>query len=62
MCVGVYPVWEGRKSIRHTLGGIWRDLRGRGRGRVQEGVVMEGSEGYGTPVEGEKEVRVGVKG
>jgi len=61
-CVGIYPLWEGRHSMKHTFGGIARDLMGRGRTKEKvggrEGVEgVEGSEdGSGTPVEivGEK--------
>lgn len=29
--VGVYPLWEGRDSLRHTFVSIYKDLTGRGR-------------------------------
>ena len=59
MCVGIYPLWEGRKSMKHTFGGIVRDLKGKGRGKGTvegRGVVEEegGSEGSGRG-SGEKE-------
>ena len=31
-CVGVYPLWEGRKTSARTLKAIWLDVSGRGRG------------------------------
>jgi len=33
VCVGVYPLWEGRHSCANTARGIWRDLTGKGGGR-----------------------------
>ena len=41
MAVGVYPLWEGRESLKRNFGGMWRDVTGKGRrvGRVQ---VVEG--------------------
>ncbi|KAI5807618.1 Sodium:solute symporter family-domain-containing protein [Peziza echinospora] len=39
MCVGVYPIWEGRHSIAHTFKCIARDLSGKKRGDT---VVVEG--------------------
>lgn len=41
-CVGLYPLWEGRRSMAHTFRGIMRDLKG-GRGAVVKGRVVEGS-------------------
>ena len=40
-CVGIFPVWEGRKSIANTCSGIWHDLTGKGGRRVR-GSVFEG--------------------
>lgn len=54
LCVGVYPVWEGRKSSARTLKGIFRDLTGRG-GRVVRGRVVESEDITSSPVVGESE-------
>lgn len=46
-CVGLYPLWEGRKSMARTFKGILKDLsRGGGGAKVRErrGVLAE-SEG-----------------
>lgn len=29
LAVGVYPLWEGRHSLKHTFTPIWKDLSGR---------------------------------
>ncbi|KAF2795056.1 urea active transporter-like protein [Melanomma pulvis-pyrius CBS 109.77] len=29
LAVGVYPLWEGRHSLKHTFTSIWKDLSGR---------------------------------
>lgn len=43
-CVGLYPLWEGRKSITHTFSCIVKDLRGRG-GLVTTRRGMDTTEG-----------------
>ncbi|KAF2720498.1 Na+/solute symporter [Polychaeton citri CBS 116435] len=35
-CVGVYPVWEGRRTSSHTIKAIWKDVFG-GKGPVVHG-------------------------
>lgn len=43
-CVGLYPLWEGRKSMAHTFKGILKDLsRGGGGAKIRgrRGVVIE---------------------
>lgn len=44
LAVGVYPLWEGRKSLVRNFGGMWRDITGKGgrKGRMQ---VVEGEKG-----------------
>jgi hypothetical protein len=44
MAVGVYPLWEGRKSLARNLGGMWADITGKGprRGGSQALEVVEG--------------------
>jgi hypothetical protein len=41
MAVGVYPLWEGRGSLKRNFGGMWKEITGkrvaRGRGEVVEG-------------------------
>ena len=52
-CVGIYPLWEGRRSLAHTFKSIVKELSGGGpppkRGSVAS-AVLEGKE-TGTPVE-----------
>jgi len=45
MAVGVYPLWEGRASLKKNFGGIWRDVTGKGGVRSARNVEF---------VEGEK--------
>ncbi len=33
--VGLYPLWEGRKSMAHTSKSIWRDMTGKGKPVIQ---------------------------
>ncbi|KAF2450677.1 Na+/solute symporter [Karstenula rhodostoma CBS 690.94] len=42
-CVGLYPLWEGRKTSMHTLKAIFRDVTGKGRPKpaVTQGEGME---------------------
>lgn len=35
ICVGLYPLWEGRHSISHTFKSIAKDLAGRGKPPIQ---------------------------
>ncbi len=44
-CVGLYPLWEGRRSQAHTIKGIYKDLTGKGKPPLQgrSSVVDEGS-------------------
>jgi len=53
VCVGVYPLWEGRHSCANTARGIWRDLTGKGGAVVQGRRAEVGEEGeeVETPVE-----------
>jgi len=63
-CVGLYPLWEGRRSMLGTVRSVVLDVRGvRGpvvRGRRRDGEV--GSEGSRTPVEEGEKVVAGVEG
>ena len=63
ICVGLYPLWEGRKGMAFTFKGIMRDLSGRGRispqGRAMEVNESERS-GSGTENEKEKDIMTGV--
>ena len=61
-CVGLYPLWEGRHTMKRTGWSIWLDLTGKdGRGYAQRGreeMVIEGSEksvGLDGKVSGEEE-------
>lgn len=51
-CVGLYPLWEGRKTSSHTFKSIFLDITGKGKRNVTHGrpVVVEGS-GDATPTE-----------
>ncbi|KAL2414710.1 putative urea active transporter 1 [Exophiala dermatitidis] len=52
-CVGLFPLWQGRKTIAHTVRSMWLDLTGKKRpalhGRAAE--VEDGSRSSQTPVE-----------
>ncbi|KAF2998127.1 hypothetical protein E8E13_000805 [Curvularia kusanoi] len=52
LAVGVYPLWEGRMSLKRNFGGMWRDITGRGPKRHGEHVEV---------VEGEKAVESGTQ-
>jgi urea-proton symporter len=51
-CVGVFPLWQGRKTMVHTVKSMWADMRGQYRPQLvgREG-VLEGEDGS---VEAEK--------
>lgn len=54
LCVGIFPVWQGRKTAAHTIKSMFLDLTGKKRpmlhGRMEE--VSEDSEsGTATPQE-----------
>jgi len=63
VCVGLYPLWEGRHSMAHTFRSIVLDIQGKRKPTLQgrEGVVEEGSEGSRTPIEDEKKVAPSVE-
>ncbi|KAF2401751.1 urea active transporter [Trichodelitschia bisporula] len=50
MTVGVYPLIEGRHTMKRTALAVYRDLRGKGRAPVTHGAVAEET-GASTPVE-----------
>lgn len=58
--VGLYPLFEGRHSIKHTFKGIVADLAKRTRGRqdVIDGEVENYKSGTQSPVEMEKKTGV----
>lgn len=59
-CVGLYPLWEGRHTMKRTTTGILLDLMGKdGRGYAQRDTarVLEGKEGSDVAIE-----KVGVPG
>jgi len=63
-CVGLYPLWEGRRSMLGTVRMIVLDVRG-GRGKVVGGRRRDGdggSEGSRTPVEGVEKVVARMEG
>ena len=43
--VGLFPLWEGRRSMAKTCKGIVRDLSGKGGAARMRGRVVEGREG-----------------
>lgn len=49
-CVGLYPLWEGRKTSINTAKSIYLDLTGK-RKPPRGPVVTEGEDGPGTPTE-----------
>jgi hypothetical protein len=51
ICVGIYPVWEGRYSIGRTLKAVFLDITGRRKSRVYHinGVCVQNPESD-TPV------------
>lgn len=53
-CVGLYPLWEGRKSMARSAVGVWKDLTGR-KGAVTQGRMAsledEPTEGKTTAVD-----------
>lgn len=63
-CVGLYPLWEGRKSMARTSKGIWKSLTGRGKASGQDGREITGIEkeeypdgtGYGKEMKLEEKV------
>lgn len=64
-CVGLYPLWEGRKTMAKTARAIYRDVTGRGRVLKGVDVVQEeprregkrdGPDGEKRSIDGQKEV------
>ena len=47
-CVGIFPLWQGRKTMAHTVKSIFLDLSGKRkptlRGRMQQVDETEGVE------------------
>jgi hypothetical protein len=58
LAVGVYPLWEGRRSLARNFGGMWADLTGKGGRRGNAVQVVEGQKGgdSGTHTPNAKEV------
>ena len=52
-CVGIFPLWQGRKTAAHTIKSMFNDLTGKKKhtlqGRVQD--VSEDESGRVTPTE-----------
>lgn len=62
-CVGLYPLFEGRHSLKHNVWAIWRDITGKehpSKHHRPEATLVEGKEagtGVATPEMGnEKEI------
>ncbi|KAF1955352.1 urea active transporter [Byssothecium circinans] len=47
-CVGLYPLWEGRKTSGRTITAIWLDVTGR-RKPARRAAALQESEGMDTP-------------
>ena len=63
VCVGLYPLYEGRHSMKQTFGGILDDLRGKGlRQRRRQDVIVGEDEKYETSSQspGEMEKKTGI--
>ncbi|ORY16645.1 urea active transporter [Clohesyomyces aquaticus] len=50
VCVGLYPLWEGRKTSSHTFKAIFLDITGKKK--PPKGLVTDAAEGTDTPTEG----------
>ncbi|KAF2748793.1 urea active transporter [Sporormia fimetaria CBS 119925] len=44
LAVGVYPLWEGRDSLRRNLGGMWREITGKRNMNMSRAEIVEGKE------------------
>ena len=59
-CVGIYPLWEGRKSLAHNLSSIFKDITGKehpSKHHRSEATYVEGKHvGVETPPTHEKEI------
>jgi hypothetical protein len=68
LTVGVYPLWEGRKSMWHTIKSAYLDVTGKEKpinhivrhSEVTEGVEQEKSSGAATPTDGKTETKITV--
>ena len=56
-CVGLFPLWEGRKSMANTFMGIFKDLTGKSGANVRGRIVETKDGGSASP--GEKNEKVG---
>jgi urea-proton symporter len=56
-CVGIFPLWQGRKTMAHTVKSMYLDITGKRKptlqGRMQQ---VEGRDGAETPNEKVEEV------
>ena len=56
-CVGIFPLWQGRKTMIHTVKSMYLDITGKRKptlqGRMQQ---VEGKDGAETPNEKVEEV------
>ena len=50
-CVGLFPLWQGRKTALHTIKSVIQDLSGKKRDPVVEGVPQEPLRGGGSSSE-----------
>lgn len=50
-CVGLYPLWEGRHTMKRTFVRIFRDITGKEKPHMMRGLVVEETASSGTPPE-----------
>ena len=55
-CVGLYPLWEGRKTMKKTAVAIWKDVTGRG-GPVTHGRATVAEAADAQELKDEKEAK-----
>jgi len=59
-CVGIYPLWEGRKSLAHNISSIFKDITGKehpSKHHRPQATYVEGKDlGADTPPAQEKEI------
>lgn len=59
-CVGIFPVWQGRKTCVHTVKSMYRDLTSRGKRRpMMHGQGEDEADAPATPVEKVTDAKAG---
>lgn len=59
-CVGLFPLWQGRKTAAHTIKSVILDLTGRGggaggKGQPKNATLLQGEQPQSPPQEREQE-------